>query len=64
MSMEIWEDMVWFCDECDDCLDDQSSFTGEKGYYTCEKCGCVNYIDPVVIDVLGEDDEPIDYEDL
>jgi len=57
MSVELWEDMIWYCDECDDCLDDQPGFTGERGSYTCAKCGCVNYINPVVKEVIDEDDD-------
>lgn len=48
----------WYCDECDDLLNDQSGFDADCGTWTCEKCGATNYINEE--EILDEDE----YEDF
>ena len=35
----------WYCDECNDLLNNQSGFNTSCGTWSCKKCGEVNYID-------------------
>lgn len=34
----------WFCDSCNDLLNDQTGFSYDCGTWTCKKCGHLNYI--------------------
>ena len=34
----------WYCDECNDLLNNQPGFDANCGTWTCSKCGELNYI--------------------
>lgn len=38
-------DIDWYCDECDDLLNNQPGFSADCGTWTCTECGELNYID-------------------
>lgn len=39
------EDCNWFCDNCNDLLNEQSGFSYDCKTWECKKCGHLNYID-------------------
>lgn len=56
----------WYCDECDDYLNDQPGFTTVFGTWTCTACGAIN--DVTEDNIIDEDDgfynEDLDYNDI
>lgn len=59
-----WVD--WYCDNCDDYLNDQPGFDEKKGVWTCRKCGYRNQINKKNIkkymDEYGDEHDNADYE--
>lgn len=47
------KDTDWYCDECNDYLNDQRGFSTKKGSWKCRKCGHVNSIH--YYDILNRD---------
>ena len=56
-------DYEWFCDNCNDSLDNQDGFDPYCGEWKCTKCGHVNQIDEFHIVILRGDPNFEDDED-
>ena len=39
---QFYDDVEWYCDNCDAHLNNQSGFHVESGMWTCKKCGWIN----------------------
>lgn len=39
-----FNDVEWFCDNCNDCLREQEGFSDWCDYWNCSKCGYENHI--------------------
>ena len=40
--MRNYDDVDWYCDECDAYLNNQIGFNTSSGRWTCTNCGCEN----------------------
>lgn len=43
--MKNLNDYDWYCDECNEYLNEQPGFNADCGTWTCTNCGELNYID-------------------
>lgn len=55
----------WFCDNCDDHLNEQEGFSDWNSIWQCKRCGYMNCIsENNIIDEFESDDEEPDWSDL
>ena len=52
----------WFCDYCDECLDDQAGFDVNCGEWTCTNCGGINPINES--EIINDFDTTFDNDEI